>query len=82
MTHYPYKGDVMHVMPIVNKTIEIVTKLNDGVRPEIEFDRDGDPTYFVFRHNGENEIVTNDEYMRRFYSRDCWTDADVNYFIQ
>jgi len=72
----------MHVMPIVNKTIEIVEKLNDGVRPAFEVDEDGDPTFFVFHPGDQNEIITYHEYLNRFTSRHHTDNAEIDYWIK
>ena len=72
----------MHVMPIVPKTIEIVEKLNDGFRPAYEVDKDGDPTYFVFLPGEMNEIITYDEYLKRFASHHFTDNAHIDYWIK
>lgn len=46
----------MNIIPILPATIDIITKLNDGVRPELK----GVDTYFyVYRGEGEpSSIIT------------------------
>jgi hypothetical protein len=74
----------MHIMPICPATIEMVEVLNNGVRPEIELDRSGNPTYFVFRPETDlhNEIITYNDYLDRFCGRTFWTNCEVDYYIK
>lgn len=55
---------MMLIIPIAPVTIDLITKLNDGVQPAFE----DEPTFYVYRGEGESSEIISNEAMRE------WTD--------
>lgn len=72
----------MYAIPVIPKTLDLIEKLNDGVRPLVELDKEGHPTLYIYRDNGSNEIVSHSEFHKRFWHRDFWADVHLSYYIK
>jgi hypothetical protein len=49
----------MNIIPVIDATLDIIEKLNDGVRPIVEVPE----TYFVYRgENDHSEIISSAEF--------------------
>jgi hypothetical protein len=62
----PTKGIMMNIIPVTPATIDLITKLNDGVRPELET---AEETFYVYRGEDKpasiisaEELELNEEY--------------------
>jgi len=50
---------MMHIIPITPATLDILEKMNDGVRPELEIHEE---TFYVYRGEAETaKIITRSE---------------------
>jgi hypothetical protein len=52
----------MNIIPVIDATLDIIEKLNDGVRPIVEVPE----TYYVYRGENElSEIISSHEFETR-----------------
>ena len=67
---------MMNIIPITPATIDLITKLNNGVRPALE----DEETFYVYRGEDEHaEIISREEHERNGVYPDWMTIIKILY---